>query len=138
METRVIILGLLLVIVSFLYIRSILKMKKVKKELLSIEDPKRVGYYKMDCSQGKYSYTGIYNVIEVDRYKNGDSRIKLKKIELANISHGKVNNGSAIAYLNRTFSSIKKTSDIEWLDSVEDVKEIRRLKLEKIKTIFKN
>ena len=138
---EIIILILLLVIVTYLYISSMLYVKKIKKELLSIkEKPKRVGYYKEKCHQGedkKYEYEGIFNVTEIDRYKNGDSRIKLINIELSNITDDRLSEHDALLYLNSLFVSLIKTNDVEWLDSVEDIKDQRQKKLQELEKIFK-
>ena len=82
-------------------------------------------------------YRVIIYVKEIDRFTNGMSKIQLITIEVV---HGFDN--SQYEWVKTTFkskfSSIKKTSEIEWLESEEDLKELRKQKLEKLEQLFKN
>ena len=76
-------------------------------------------------------YSFIVYVKELDRYTNGMSKIELNNIEV--ISGYQISQYSWVKKSQRErFSSIKKTSEIEWLESEETIKESRKEKLAKI------
>jgi virulence-associated protein VapD len=110
---------------------------RLKNELST----KRVGYYQgtvnlMRTSNDKKGDTYTYNihVKELDRFTNGMSKIELIDIEI-------ISGFSPIQYdyvkkcARDCFSSVRKTSDIEWLESEETTKEQRKQKLDKLKEI---
>lgn len=71
-------------------------------------------------------------VREQDRYANGLSKIELTKIEI--ISGFDPNQFEWVkTSLTQKFSSLKETKDIEWLESEENIKKLRKEKLQKIK-----
>lgn len=77
------------------------------------------------------SYESIIYVKELDRYTNGMSKIEIVKIEVT--SGFQIDQYSWIKEAQtERFSSIKKTSDIEWLESETSLKELRKEKLNKI------
>jgi len=82
-------------------------------------------------------YTCIIHVKELDRYTNGMSKIELTNVELIagfdNSQFDHVKNSMRIK-----FSSLKKTTEIEWLESEETIKELRKQKLKKIAELEKN
>ena len=82
-------------------------------------------------------YKCILYVKELDRYTNGMSKIELTEIELISGF-----DSSQFDHVKRTmrtkFSSLKKTSEIEWLESEDSIKELRRQKLKKIVEIEQN
>ena len=79
-------------------------------------------------------YKGILHVKEIDKYTNGMSKIELIDIEIISGY-----DSSQYDYVKKSmktkFSSLKKTSEIEWLESEENIKELRRQKLKKISEI---
>jgi len=114
-----------------------LKIDQIKDELST----KRIGYYigttnlmsKEDKKEGKPGdpYKYVFYIKEIDRYTNGMSKIQLTNIEITSgFSPDQFDWIKKCA--KNQFSSIKKTSEIEWLESEENVKEQRRQKLEKI------
>lgn len=137
-------------ILLFFYLRikkkSINELNLVQNELK--EKLKVFNDFQSSLKQGYYTYTinlvdkdntqnaYICNVYikEIDRYTNGLSKIELVKIEVisgfdpAQIEWVKLG-------VKARFSSIKKTSEIEWLESVESIKKLRKKKLEEL---FKN
>lgn len=91
--------------------------------LLSIEDRKK-------GLAGDPYKTYIY-VQEIDRYTNGMSKIELKKIEV--ISGYSIEKYPWVIECETTqFSSLRKTSDIEWLESEDSIKELRKQKLKEL------
>lgn len=100
---------------------------------------KKSGYYKetvnlitdsADPTKTK-PYDSIVYIRELDRYTNGVSKIELVKIEVT--SGFDVYQYDWIKKcLQSRFASLKKTSDIEWLESEEKLKEQRKQKLQKI------
>ena len=91
------------------------------------------GLYKTKGLTGERYDCMIY-VKELDRYVNGESNIEIEKIEL--ISGYDPNNYNWVKQgMKDRFLSIKKTADVEWLESEEHIKELRKQKLEKLKKI---
>lgn len=75
-------------------------------------------------------------VKELDRYTNGMSKLELINIEV--VSGFDVNQYSWVKKtLQNKFSSLKKTSDIEWLESETEIKELRKQKLDKLSDLLK-
>lgn len=110
--------------------------KKVSLCIKELETPLRKGYYTLTCHQGDIQYKGIIYVNEIDRYKNGDSKITLAYVE-ADCGDGKLDYQSAKSFLTRSFVTLMKTSDITWLESENDLKELRKHKLEILKNALK-
>ena len=82
-------------------------------------------------------YTCILYVKELDRYTNGMSKIEVTNIELISGF-----DSSQFDHVKRTmrtkFSSLKKTTEVEWLESEDNIKEIRKQKLKKLSEIAQN
>lgn len=140
-------------ILLFFYLRikkkSINELNLVQNELNITKEKLTVfNDFQSSLKQGYYTYTlnvvnkdntknaYICNVYikEIDRYTNGLSKIELVKIEIVSgldlDQYYWVKQG-----VEARFSSIKKTSEIEWLESVESIKKLRKKKLEEL---FKN
>jgi len=106
------------------------------KEILS--DSKLIGYYNERGWTWKDDKKIEFNVFveEVDRYTNGESRVRLHHIEPIRCP------SQAIRFLEEKvkeiFLTVRKTSDIEWLISENEIKEVRRKKLEAIEKLHKN
>jgi hypothetical protein len=154
MLTEILIILLVLVLISTVFYYS--KYKKLLKEkteysekfdsinnlLKEYSKPIRKGYYTSKMTQtpsiGTKSYTAdvITFVYEIDRYKSGESKIKIDEIEIK-MTDSNFDPQSAKDFIIKNFSSIKQTSEINWLESEEDIKEIRKEKLSKIKDSIK-
>lgn len=122
----------------FLFFKLKSKLKGLKEVYLTTN---RKGFYTAKIhllSESEYKigekgdpYNFIIYVEEIDRYQNGLSKIKMTDIELtsgfdtAQFDHAK-------KIMISKFSSLKKTDEIEWLESENSIKEERRLKLKKI------
>lgn len=144
----------------FLFLYFTLKQKykksqKEHKELLSKYDlisksinslknelsTKRIGFYQGTTTLKNESqsttgdvYTYNVHVKELDRYTNGMSKLELIELEIVSgFSPSQYDWVKTCATSN--FSKIKKTCDIEWLESEETTKELRKQKLEKLKDI---
>ena len=104
------------------------------------KQPLRHGYYDITLKlekSGKSFVPRVY-VQELDRYINGESEIKIQKIN-PNLSHYDVSHDLIFQYIKDNFSTVKKTSDITWLESEVDIKEQRKEKINHIlKTIKEN
>jgi len=120
--------------------------KKYKLILEDFSGSNRHGFYddsltiispedKEKGKTGEKYETHIY-VRELDRYTNGTSKIEITNMEVFSGFDGYQYEWIKTS-LRRRFSSIRKTSDIEWLESEEHIKELRREKLEKIKNAIK-
>ena len=93
-------------------------------ELISIEDKAK------GLKSDKYNV--IIYVKEIDRFTNGMSKIQLTSIELVSGFDPSQFEWVKTSMKNK-FKSIKKTSDIEWLESEDAIKKLRKDKLEKLK-----
>ena len=109
--------------------------------------PLRTGYYKYGLKYGtdninlntkKLPFDTIVYVNELDRYKNGKSKIELSDIEIewTHFKSKKPNKNIIYDFIVKHFISLVETSDIEWLESEENIKEIRKEKINKLKEII--
>lgn len=118
-----------------------------QKLKIAVEDitPKRHGYYKDSLrlvspeehktgTGGGEKYEFILYVTEVERYLNGESKIILNDIEVIS-GYDSSQYDYVKTSFKRRFVSIKNTVDIEWLESENAVKEMRKQKLERIKKL---
>lgn len=74
---------------------------------------------------------------EIDRYTNGTSKVEIEKIEYG-IDSEKFNIERLDNYIRERFKSIVKTTDVIWLESENEIKELRKNKLEQLKNYFNN
>jgi hypothetical protein len=120
------------------YETLLLELDDIKNNVLN---GKKSGYYTYSTNllskelkeAGKTGDTYDCNIYvdELDRYTNGLSKIKLKKIEVINGFDPHQYEWVRTCAKDK-FSELKKTSDIEWLESVETIKTIRKNKLAEI------
>lgn len=141
-------------VLSFLNIIFFLKIIKLKKKNNSLNDSisnfnkkieelnkplNKKGYYIKNLVQNDtMKFKAMVYVEELDRYTNGTSKIKISDIEFFDISNGGIDLRSAERFVKKGFNSVKKTSDIEWLDSIDSIKKIRKSKIEEIKKSISN
>lgn len=110
------------------------KYKDVRKDIREMNKSLRKGYYeeKVNFCETKGGQGDPYDCVvyieELDRYTNGDSKIKLTKVEVINGFHSNLYSQARSA-VERKFCTIKPTKDIEWLESEGKLKEKRREKL---------
>lgn len=74
---------------------------------------------------------------EIDRYTNGTSKVEIEKIEYG-IDSEKFTIERIDKYIRERFKSIVKTTDVIWLESENEIKELRKNKLEQLKNYFNN
>lgn len=123
------------------------KFKALNDKLILFKDElstKRIGCYQStttlknginDKKGDIYTYT--IHVKELDRYTNGMSKIQLINLEIT--SGFRSDQYSWVTSCAKSnFSSLKKTSEIEWLESEETIKEMRKEKLKKLGDIENN
>ena len=94
-----------------------------------------------DSEDNKIIYDVEIFVSELDRYTNGESKIKLEYLEIipavsAN-NNIKFDYGHANEFVKGCFNSIKNTSEITWLESEASIKEMRKDKLAQLKKAIK-
>jgi len=101
-------------------------LKKLTKEFQEIGTG-RYGFYEMRVG----SYDAYVYVNEIDRYTDGHSKIKLHKVEAISSTYRE----NSIGYAKDKFISLKLTSEINWLESEDHIKKLRKEKLDKINKI---
>lgn len=129
------------VVLTFLYLRNLNRLKKISEDILHAKI--RKGYFNekvnllRDSDSDKNDsnsydvYEAIIYISELDRYTNGTSKISLDKVEV--ISGWSPNQYDYIKNsIIKRFCSLRKTSDIDWLESENNIKEMRKEKLNKI------
>lgn len=112
------------------------------KYKIAVEDlkPKKIGYYKGTINlvdkddpknNNKNPYDYVVYIKEVEKYTNGDCKISLDHIDvIAGFDPHQYD------WIKRSvtmrFPTLMKISDIEWLETEDDLKELRKQKLEKL------
>ena len=106
------------------------KYSKLKKGLKSYEaiGTERFGFYKVDCG----NYSSYVYIKEIDRYTDGYSKIKIDCIEPF---HKQDYGDAATRHAMGKFLSLMKTTDIEWLESEDHIRKVRKEKLENLKKV---
>lgn len=135
-------LAILVMILSYLLIMTFLKLKKVEKEFSLFKDEIeknfniRKGFILKSFTHKVNKTDTDFKVYmkEIERYKNGLSKVELEKIEL--IKNNNVLSDKNIEILKnnikREFSQTQKTDDVEWLEVEVSIKNERKKKLNKI------
>lgn len=151
MNTILISIALVLSFLNIIFFLKIIKLKKknnslnysisnFNKKIEELNKPlNKKGYYIKNLVQNDtMKFKAMVYVEELDRYTNGTSKIKISDIEFFDISSGEIDLRSAERFVKKGFNSVKKTSDIEWLDSIDSIKKIRKSKIEEIKKSISN
>ena len=122
------ILIFLLLIVSTVGIFYFIKYNKLKKSIKSYESIAigRYGFY--ISSPNSSSFKANVYVKEIDRYSSGYSKIKIDRIE----PYHSLYYDSVISSIT---GELKLTSEIEWLESEDHLRRLRKEKLENLKKI---
>jgi len=120
-----------IVIISFLAICTFFLLflyLRLKKAVHSYENigTGRYGFYKTN--------NVIVYIVELDRYKDGFSKIKMDDFEAYNLASYE-NKTNFINKAKKNFISLKLTSEIEWLESEDALRKMRKEKLDKIKKL---
>jgi len=113
--------------VSIFYIK---KYNKLKKSINKYEEigTNRSGFY---INNKGGNDAAIVYIDELDRYTTGYSKVKIKSVESLNPNYKE----DSISYAYKKFVSLMETSDIIWLESEDNIKKIRKEKLEQIKKL---
>jgi len=117
------------------------KIDYIKQDL----SPKRVGFYtettnllsREDKEDGKTGdkYDAVVHVRELEKYTNGVSKLQLITIDVTSgYDHDQYD--WVKTCMRDSFTSLKKTTDVEWLEPEESVKEARKLKLDKLEKLM--
>lgn len=106
-----------------------LRFKKLIKEYNDIGTG-RFGFYKYVSGSG--SYRAIVYVREIDKYTDGYSLLKIDRIEPTGTGGNKETSNQ---WAKDNFVSLRLTSDIEWLESTDQIKRLRKEKLLKLKKV---
>ena len=137
--TLILIFLLSIVGILYLYFYKTLSNKynslisKVGSLVDELNKPLRFGYYvEAYIQNNSIKYSPIIFISEIDRYTNGESKIKIERIELG-CSDYAFDSMSAEGFTKRDFKSLRKTADIVWLESEQSIKDVRRKKLEQLK-----
>lgn len=117
----------LLVIMTLMTLFYGIKFRRVSKEIFN---EKRIGFYNFH----NYKGDAIVYVKELEKYDNGMSKIKLKKIEIYGDRYYRSELKTAI---KNNFKSLRDSTDIEWLEVKKTLKDIRKEKLKQINKFSK-
>lgn len=127
-------IGLIITIIIFCSTTAFFMFKyfRLKNEVDSYKEigTGRVGFYKYISGGG--SYRAYVYIKELDRYTNGYSKIKIDKIDPTSSS---AYTDDSIKGAKESFNSLKITSEIEWLESEDHIKKVRKEKLESLKKL---
>jgi len=87
--------------------------------------------YNIDHDKKTYVYKYMVHVEELEKYINGYSKLKFIKVDMV---HGFNLNTYAhvIKSATQDFTEICETNEITWLESENDIIEMRKLKLERV------
>lgn len=125
-----IILILLLFICSIYFCYKYFTLKNGLKQYIDIGTG-RYGFYRNNTNYK--AYNSIVYIKEIDRFTNGYSKIIIDNIET--ISKDEYDSIEAIKRAKDNFLKLKLTNDIEWLESEDTIKKLRKEKLEKLEKI---
>jgi len=137
MTTQIIILIVMLFSVSLYAILTKIKLVSLKTKVNSlineIETPLRKGYYERNLTNSvKKGEIKVYVYVnELRKYTNGTSEIEIYKIGISKTVS--TTNSQIKKFIKKEFSSLVKTSDIEWLEEEIDIKKTRKFKIENLK-----
>lgn len=124
-------ISILIIIIAISLIINLILFVKYRKLKKSIQEYKSIGTGRYGFYNFQYVnlYSALVYVKELDRYTNGFSKIEIYKIETTcSVSY----RDYTINMIKDKFISLKNTSDIEWLESEDQIKRLRKEKLEKL------
>ena len=114
---------------SIMTLTAIIYFYKYKQCLRVLEDICK--YNKIGFKEAHYLYTDyIIEYEELERFKNGYSRVKLKSYNIMTTSSSTFE--STEKEIKGYFNDLVKTDSIEWLERVEDLMDVRKKKLERL------
>jgi len=102
----------------------------------------RKGYYKSqltftNINKKKFDFDVLVYVKELDKYKNGKSKIEFLYIDII-WTHSEIGpqKENVTNYVRNHFESLVDSTKIEWLESEEDIKEIRKNKMKHLSNMI--
>lgn len=126
-------ISILIIIIAISLIINLILFVKYRKLKKSIQEYKSIGTGRYGFYNYNFHYSSLYSALvyvkELDRYTNGFSKIEIYKIET---TCSVLYRDNTINMIKDKFISLKNTSDIEWLESEDQIKKLRKEKLEKI------
>ena len=123
-------LGVIISPIAVIFSIKYFIIKKLIKEYEEIGTG-RYGFYNYSYSSGS-CYKAIVYVDELDRYTDGYSKIRINRIESTSTNTYKKDSKERA---ENDFISLKLTSEIEWLESEDHIKKLRKEKLDKLNKI---
>jgi hypothetical protein len=139
--TTLLIIGLcILAISNLVYLIKYKSLYKKTNDIISeLDKPLRRGYMQTSLTHTDPKtlkvttfHPSIY-VKEIDRFTNGECKLEIEKVEPG---FSKIPSYQIEEYVKNQFHSVHKITDITWLESEVALKEIRKSKLEKLKSII--
>jgi hypothetical protein len=144
MTILILILSLILLFLSIFGLTYYIKYKKLNKKVdkivADLKKPLRQGYYIRPLTYtnkdngDKSDFDSIIFVRELDRFTNGESKIEIEGVDSGT---SKVGKEVVESFIRDEFKSIVKSDTIEWLESEQSIKEIRKNKLAQLKEHIK-
>jgi hypothetical protein len=132
----------ILIISNLTYLIKYKSLQKKTKDIISdLESPLRRGYMstKLTHTDGITLKVTTFHpnvfVKEIDRFTNGECKLEIEKIE-PGIAETTYPHERVEEYVKGIFHSVHKISDVNWLETEISLKEIRKSKLEKLKSII--
>jgi hypothetical protein len=139
--TTLLIIGLCILFISnIVYLVKYKSLDKKTKDIISeLDKPLRRGYIQLTLTHTDPEtevvttfYPNVY-VKEIDRFTNGECELEIEKIEPGIF---KISSDQIEQYIKTQFHSVHKITNITWLESEVALKEMRKNKLEKLKSII--
>lgn len=140
------ILIIFLIVISvtlvFTLIKYISLRKDVNKYLGDVYGKSRYGYYDTplqvvsNSTRETTSFIPRVFVNEVHKYKNGESEIKINSID-CNVSRSVTSHFDTRRFIRNNFNKLVKSNSITWLEEDDNIKALRKSKLEKLNKKFK-
>lgn len=134
---------------TILFLTYLVKYKKVYKKttdiISSLSKPLRKGYIKVtlqyypngssDKTTPAEDFFPYIYIIEKDRYTDGTCLVEIERIE-SGIAESKIPKEIVEKYIKDSFHSTRRVSEINWFESENAIKEMRKSKLEQLKNVI--
>lgn len=126
---------LLACVFAYLYFN----LRKKVKLIIKVDSDKRlhgyidfVGKQKNKITSAEIDYKIKVFVTELEKYKNGESKIKIDNVKIISDESG-LDIDRSTEFVIKNIPEIVKTNEVEWLEIEESLKERRKEKLNKLK-----
>ena len=149
MNITIILLVLGLMLMAILFLTYLIKYKSLYKEttdiITNLNKPLRKGYFKItlqyypngvsDKTTPPEDFFPYIYITEKDRYTDGTCLVEIDRIE-PGIPESKIPREIIVKWVRDAFHSTRKISEITWLESESKIKEMRKNKLEQLKSVI--